>query len=103
MPPQVPGENGQEAPEAPPAPAEPTVEDVPQVAENGSKDEAMPPVPSVADEELDVFGVDVNDVGNGEPLCSCFALEDWVLLMLRVEFHLMAHAFKKVWRCKARS
>jgi hypothetical protein len=28
-------------------------------------------------------------------LCSLFALEDWVLLMLRVEFHLMAHSFKK--------
>ena len=101
MPPQVPSENG-EAQEVP-VPAEPTVEEVPQEeppaepAENGSKEapEAPAPVPGVADEELDVFGVEVSDVGNGEPLCSLFALEDWVLLMLRVEFHLMAHAFKK--------
>ncbi len=28
-------------------------------------------------------------------LCSFFALEDWVLLMLRAEFHLMVHSFKK--------
>ena len=100
-----------------------------------------PAATGVADEDLDVFGVNVNDVnGTGEPpprcslktclierlrsfkgenfttvllscdlkqtqmtlkvtevprLCSLFALEDWVLLMLRVEFHLMAHAFKK--------
>eukprot|EP00930_Biecheleria_cincta_P097595 TRINITY_DN892_c0_g1_i1.p1 TRINITY_DN892_c0_g1~~TRINITY_DN892_c0_g1_i1.p1 ORF type:complete len:901 (-),score=241.19 TRINITY_DN892_c0_g1_i1:130-2787(-) len=47
-------------------------------------------------EELDVFSVeDVMDVGNGEPLFANFAFEDWTLLSLRYELHLLLHSFKK--------
>ena len=39
---------------------------------------------------LDVFAVDdVAGVGSGEPLFSNFAFEDWVLLSIRVELHLL--------------
>lgn len=52
--------------------------------------------PPAENEDLDVFGVeDVNDIGNGEPLFSRFTFEDWALLSLRVELHLMVHSFKK--------
>lgn len=48
------------------------------------------------DEEPDVNTVaDINDVGTGKPLFSRFEYEDWVLLALRFEFHLLVHAFKK--------
>jgi len=47
-------------------------------------------------EELDVLAVeDVMDVGNGEPLFAKFAYEDWTLLSLRYELHLLLHFFKK--------
>eukprot|EP00930_Biecheleria_cincta_P097596 TRINITY_DN892_c0_g2_i1.p1 TRINITY_DN892_c0_g2~~TRINITY_DN892_c0_g2_i1.p1 ORF type:complete len:869 (-),score=256.49 TRINITY_DN892_c0_g2_i1:48-2276(-) len=47
-------------------------------------------------EDLDVLSVeDVMDVGSGEPLFSKFAYEDWTLLSLRYEIHLMLHSFKK--------
>jgi len=47
-------------------------------------------------EALDVFGVeDVLNVGAGEPLFSNFNFEDWTLLALRYEIHLLAHAFRK--------
>eukprot|EP00930_Biecheleria_cincta_P069928 TRINITY_DN575_c0_g3_i1.p1 TRINITY_DN575_c0_g3~~TRINITY_DN575_c0_g3_i1.p1 ORF type:complete len:877 (-),score=289.78 TRINITY_DN575_c0_g3_i1:28-2658(-) len=47
-------------------------------------------------EELDVFTVeDVMDCGNGEPLFANFAYEDWTLLSLRYELHLLLHFFKK--------
>mmetsp|Transcript_48803 Transcript_48803/g.111156 ORF Transcript_48803/g.111156 Transcript_48803/m.111156 type:complete len:891 (-) Transcript_48803:33-2705(-) len=46
-------------------------------------------------EDLDVFGVeDVMDIGNGEPLLANFVYEDWQLLSLRFELHLLVHAFK---------
>lgn len=46
---------------------------------------------------LDVFGVeDILDLGgSGEPLFSSFAFEDWALLSLRFELHLLVHAFKR--------
>merc|ERR1719247_1485673 len=48
------------------------------------------------DEELDVNSVeDVNDVGKGVPLFANFAYEDWTLLTLRFELHLLCHAFKQ--------
>jgi len=54
------------------------------------------PMISVNDFDFDVFGVaNVNDIGTGEPLCSMFGFEDWALLSLRVELHLLAHSFKK--------
>eukprot|EP00928_Gymnodinium_smaydae_P045960 TRINITY_DN3058_c1_g2_i3.p1 TRINITY_DN3058_c1_g2~~TRINITY_DN3058_c1_g2_i3.p1 ORF type:complete len:1270 (-),score=186.24 TRINITY_DN3058_c1_g2_i3:120-3863(-) len=49
-----------------------------------------------ADDDLDVMAVeDVNDLGDGEPLCACFSYEDVVLFRLRLEFHLVLHAFRK--------
>lgn len=45
---------------------------------------------------VDVFGVeDVDDVGTGEPLYSAFQFEDWTMLTLRFELHLLSHAFGK--------
>merc|ERR1719229_1701075 len=34
------------------------------------------------------------DVGSGEPLFAKYAYEDWALLSLRVELHLLIHAFR---------
>ncbi|CAE7774672.1 unnamed protein product [Symbiodinium microadriaticum] len=51
------------------------------------------------DEEIeqadnDVFEIeDVTDIGTGEPLFFNFGFEDWALLSLRFELHLLAHAF----------
>eukprot|EP00927_Polykrikos_kofoidii_P065899 TRINITY_DN615_c0_g3_i1.p1 TRINITY_DN615_c0_g3~~TRINITY_DN615_c0_g3_i1.p1 ORF type:complete len:1029 (-),score=234.97 TRINITY_DN615_c0_g3_i1:166-3252(-) len=49
------------------------------------------------DDGLDVFCVtDVCDInGKGEPLFSNFAFEDWALLSLRYELHLLVHAFRR--------
>eukprot|EP00930_Biecheleria_cincta_P017732 TRINITY_DN139_c0_g1_i3.p1 TRINITY_DN139_c0_g1~~TRINITY_DN139_c0_g1_i3.p1 ORF type:complete len:909 (-),score=260.43 TRINITY_DN139_c0_g1_i3:165-2819(-) len=45
-------------------------------------------------ESIDVFSVeDIMDAGGGEPLFSKFGAEDWMLLGLRVELHLLSHAF----------
>jgi len=45
---------------------------------------------------VDVFGVeDVDDIGGGEPLYSAFQFEDWSMLTLRFELHLLSHAFRK--------
>jgi len=52
--------------------------------------------PKVDVEQLDVFGLDdVMDIGSGEPLFSAFAMEDWSMISLRYELHLLAHAFKR--------
>jgi len=46
-------------------------------------------------QEIDVFGVeDINDIAHGEPLFFNFAYEDWTLLGLRFELHLLCHSFK---------
>jgi len=46
-------------------------------------------------EGIDVFGVDdVMDLGGGMPLFKDFLSEDWALLSLRFELHLLVHAFK---------
>merc|ERR1719293_557798 len=48
------------------------------------------------DEEPDVDKVeDIDDIGNGKPLYADFVYEDWVLLSLRFELHLLIHAFRK--------
>merc|ERR1712113_1101477 len=45
---------------------------------------------------LDVFEVeDVNNVGGGMPLCKNFSQEDWAMMSLRHELHLLTHAFRK--------
>merc|ERR1740121_2684086 len=36
----------------------------------------------------------VSDIGNGEPLFSNFAFEDWALMSLRFEFYLLVKSFK---------
>merc|ERR1719291_1472476 len=47
-------------------------------------------------EGLDLFGVDeVKDVGAGVPLFREFQVEDWMVMGLAFELHLMAHAFSK--------
>merc|ERR1712086_995333 len=38
---------------------------------------------------------DVMDIGSGEPLFFNFAYEDWTLLSVRFELHLLSHASKK--------
>merc|ERR1712048_1093089 len=50
------------------------------------------------DEDLDkdIFTIqDICDVGDGEPLFLNFTPEDWALMSLRWELHLLAAAFKK--------
>ncbi|CAJ1331247.1 unnamed protein product [Effrenium voratum] len=79
-------------------PKDSPMEQAPENEEGEPKPEVKKDEPmclGVADEDLDVFGANVNDLGNGEPLCSHFGFEDWMLLQLRVEFHLMVHGFKK--------
>ena len=47
-------------------------------------------------DDLDVFAVeDVLDLGNCMPLFANFVYEDWTLLSLRAELHLLLHHFKK--------
>eukprot|EP00930_Biecheleria_cincta_P046831 TRINITY_DN32354_c0_g1_i1.p1 TRINITY_DN32354_c0_g1~~TRINITY_DN32354_c0_g1_i1.p1 ORF type:complete len:909 (-),score=281.61 TRINITY_DN32354_c0_g1_i1:100-2745(-) len=83
----------------PPAEAEKVAEEA--KPENGEEKKAEdetdakteePQKPKAVD---DVFAVEnVSDV-NGEPLFSKFAFEDWALLSLRLELHLLMHAFRK--------
>eukprot|EP00441_Pelagodinium_beii_P040988 CAMPEP_0197629616 /NCGR_PEP_ID=MMETSP1338-20131121/7393_1 /TAXON_ID=43686 ORGANISM="Pelagodinium beii, Strain RCC1491" /NCGR_SAMPLE_ID=MMETSP1338 /ASSEMBLY_ACC=CAM_ASM_000754 /LENGTH=900 /DNA_ID=CAMNT_0043200683 /DNA_START=25 /DNA_END=2727 /DNA_ORIENTATION=+ len=61
--------------------------------EEESKQEATPKADF---DHLDVFGVeDINDIGGGEPLYSAFQHEDWQMLSLRFELHLLSHSFRK--------
>jgi len=47
-------------------------------------------------EELDIFSVeDVCNIGNDIPLFEKFGFEDWALMQLRYELHLLVTAFKK--------
>jgi len=53
-------------------------------------------LPEIKTEDLDVFSVDdVADVGSGEPIFSKFSFEDWALLSIRYELHLLIFAFRK--------
>ncbi|CAJ1460819.1 unnamed protein product [Effrenium voratum] len=46
-------------------------------------------------ESLDPFAVeDVCDIGGSQPLFANFGYEDWVLIALRFELHLLCHAFR---------
>jgi len=67
------------------------------VEEGGEKKEAKDiELPEVDMEELDINDVeDVMNVGSGEPLFANFAYEDWTLLSLRFELHLLVFAFRK--------
>lgn len=68
------------------------------LGEDASKEvieQACKPV-EVNAEDLDIWDTkDVMDIGSGEPLFFNFAYEDWTLLSIRYELHLLAHAFKK--------
>jgi len=47
-------------------------------------------------DDVDVMSVEnINDIGSGEPLYSKFAFEDWALLSIAFEVHLLVHAFRK--------
>jgi len=73
------------------------------------KEEAAKAAAEVGDEkaaaeapmEIDSFNIepadvkDVTDLGNGEPLFAHFQYEDWALLSIRYELHLLLHAFKQ--------
>eukprot|EP00928_Gymnodinium_smaydae_P007295 TRINITY_DN12642_c0_g1_i1.p1 TRINITY_DN12642_c0_g1~~TRINITY_DN12642_c0_g1_i1.p1 ORF type:complete len:849 (-),score=205.53 TRINITY_DN12642_c0_g1_i1:276-2822(-) len=69
-----------------------------EVDEEATKEE----VKKVPDEKpkvdlntLDVFGVEnIMDIGDGRPLFCQFEYEDWTMMTLRFELHLLAHAFK---------
>lgn len=69
---------------------------------DGQKDAEGPPAedgkqqPVELDkEELDVFSVqDVCGLNGGEPLFAHYTFEDWALLNLRFELHLLSHAFR---------
>jgi len=54
-------------------------------------------IPEVNAEDIDIWAdvKEVMDIGSGEPLFFNFAYEDWTLLSVRFELHLLAHAFKK--------
>lgn len=47
-------------------------------------------------DDLDVFAVEnVLDIGSGEPLFANFEFEDWCLISLRYELHLLVFAFRR--------
>lgn len=83
---------------------EPPAEEPEPVEEEEAKEEEEQPEEEQEDEPaevdydaMDVFSLDdFLDIGNGgEPLFSKFQHEDWTIMSLRFELHLLAHAFKK--------
>jgi len=47
-------------------------------------------------EGVDIFGVeDICDIGDTSPLFKMFGFEDWAMLGIRFELHLLSHAFTK--------
>jgi len=70
------------------------------LGEDASKEDveaACPKIPEVNAEDIDIWAdvKDIMDIGSGEPLFFNFTYEDWTLLSVRFELHLLAHAFKK--------
>eukprot|EP00448_Togula_jolla_P016230 CAMPEP_0170579984 /NCGR_PEP_ID=MMETSP0224-20130122/6272_1 /TAXON_ID=285029 /ORGANISM="Togula jolla, Strain CCCM 725" /LENGTH=212 /DNA_ID=CAMNT_0010903039 /DNA_START=54 /DNA_END=690 /DNA_ORIENTATION=- len=62
--------------------------------EGEEKETAGDKAAEIDEDDLDVFGLaDVNDIGNG-PLYANFTYEDWTLLNLRYELHLLVHGFR---------
>merc|ERR1712066_860351 len=46
-------------------------------------------------EDIDCWDAqDVCDLGSGEPLFANFTWEDWMMLSLRFELHLLVHGYK---------
>jgi len=87
-------------PQAPPA--EEKKDEEMKAAEEEKKEEAAPKTAQqLLEEELakgdfDIFSVDdVADMGSGEPLFAKFSFEDWAMVSLRFEMHLLVHAFLK--------
>merc|ERR1712039_58966 len=65
--------------------------------EEGAKDgeEEANKEPEFDEMDVDVFTHEnINDIGNGKPLFAGFEYEDWTLLSLRYELHLLVHAFR---------
>jgi len=74
---------------------------VKKVAEEEAKrdEKEAPPKPKASDhEDFDVMGVEdenVDKLEEGHPLYLAFEIEDWMLLSIRFELHLLVHAFIK--------
>lgn len=61
----------------------------------GDEDDEEKPTEIDAD-TIDVFSVkNVDDIGSGEPLFAKFQFEDWSLLTLRFELHLLLYGFRR--------
>ncbi|CAK0856577.1 unnamed protein product [Prorocentrum cordatum] len=66
------------------------------VEEPEEEEEEEEEEPEVDFEGIDVFGVDdVKDIGGGLPLYKEFTQDDWVLMSLAFELHMLGHSFKK--------
>jgi len=84
-------ENGGEEEGGKEADKEKPAEEQPEEAAAEEEPEEM----KIDADSLDPFAVeDVTDIGNGDPLFAEFAFEDWMLLSLRFELHLLCHAFR---------
>mmetsp|Transcript_101773 Transcript_101773/g.180744 ORF Transcript_101773/g.180744 Transcript_101773/m.180744 type:complete len:930 (-) Transcript_101773:79-2868(-) len=84
-----------EGEEKPEEKTEETAEKAEEKAPEEEKAEEEPEAMDVDADSLDPFLVeDVKDIGNGQPLFADFTFEDWMLLSLRFELHLLCHAFK---------
>lgn len=71
-----------------------------KTAEDGDGGEAKEADVEGGDEEVvapvDINLVDnINDIGEGEPLFAHFMFEDWALMSLRLELHLLTIAFRR--------
>jgi len=61
-----------------------------KVAEDEEKKEM-----EIDEDEIDVYALEsIDDIGNGKPLFFNFVYEDWTLLSLRYEFHLLVYSFQ---------
>merc|ERR1719215_2556540 len=64
-------------------------------AEEKKQEEPEEEEPKVDFANLDVFGVeDAQDIGGGMPLFKDFQFEDWTMMSLRFELHLLVHVFR---------
>merc|ERR1740121_1521107 len=76
--------------------AEAEKEPAPAEEEEEKEDEEEQDNGKIDFDKLDVFGVeDILDVGAGEPLFMQFGFEDWTMMSLRFEIHLLTHSFKR--------
>merc|ERR1719201_1193836 len=66
--------------------------------ENKEKDPLQQALDEMEKDDIDIFGVDdiCEQKGPGSPpLFSNFTFEDWALLSLRFELHLLVHAVRR--------